>query len=446
MHTSDEQGRERAADEVDTTCPLPHSAQTRNVLLYGINKGLVYFAAPVLYVGSLQAALLNALGHKDFVANLPVSVYLVLTPVAVLIAWLYPRVRHLRPVLAVMYAAVALTGVLVAGVLLADWRVLVMPSVLLHAAVLSVTLNVIAAFEWEVLGRGVAERRRGEAFALAFGFGPILAMVGSSVAQLVLSGRLWKWEIVPLGYPWNYATLFGATAPLMAISAVLALRFELPGETIAVRREPFVRGVLGGFVEFLSFRLMAIAVVAYILIYSGQSVITSVTLFTEEATGRTASSLVGYQQLLRFGGKVLAGLLLAQLLIRTHPKGGLLTTGLLCLAGPLWALCVPGMGFMVSFAILGAGELMGVYFPNYILSLSRPEHMRRNMIYCALITLPVGFAPMLYGAISDMSSLRVSFVASALISLSAIGIAALLLPRFPRPQGSAARNAHDESD
>jgi hypothetical protein len=414
-------------------CSLPRSMQTRNVVIYGINKALVYFGAPVLYVGLAQAALLNRLDYDKVNANLPASVFLWLTPLAVPAAWLFPRVAQLRPVLFVNYCLMAVSGLFVAAVLLMDWRAAVMPAVLLHAGVLSAALNTIEAFQWEVLGLGVVEKRRGEAFAIAFGLGPVMAMLGSLAAQFILSGEVLGFRAAMPRYPVSFAILFGATAPLMAAAACLSLLFQLPADSVERHREPFVRGMLGGFRDFLSDRLMVYCVVAYILIYSGLMVMPSITLYTAQATGHTAESLVGYQQALRFGGKALAGFLLAQLLIRTSPRGGMLGTAVLCLLGPLWALFVPGIAFMGAFAILGAGELMGVYFPNYILSLSRPDRMRRNMAYCALITMPVGNAPLMYGAISEARSLQTAFWTAALISLSSIVICLVFLPRQPRP-------------
>jgi len=416
------------------SCSLPRSLQTRNVIIYGVNKALVYFGAPVLYVGLAQAALLNRLDYDKVDSNLPASVFLWLTPLAVPVAWLFPRVAQLRSVLFFNYCLIAVTGLFVAAVLLMDWRAAAMPAVLLHAGVLSAALNIIEAFQWEVLGLGVMEKRRGEAFAIAFGLGPIMAMFGSLAAQFILSGEVLGFKADMPEYPVSFAILFGATAPLMAVAACLSLRFQLPAAAVERHREPFISGVLGGFRDFLGDRLMVFCVVAYILIYSGLMVMPSITLYTTEATGHTAESLVGYQQALRFGGKALAGFLLAQLLIRTSPRGGMLGTAVLCLLGPLWALFVPGMAFMGAFAILGAGELMGVYFPNYILSLSRPDRMRRNMAYCALITMPVGNAPLLYGAISEARSLHAAFWTAALISLSSIVICLLFLPRQPRPQ------------
>ena len=94
----------------------------------------------------------------------------------------------------------------------------------------------------------------------------------------------------------------------------------------------------------------------------------------------------------RFGFKIVAGFALGWLLIRTSPRALLLVTAGLTLTSVAWAMWVPGRPYLLSFGILGAGELFGVYYPNYILGCSPREQMRRNMAFTSLITMPVGFA------------------------------------------------------
>src|SRR4051812_34466705 len=55
-------GIDPAASDHPGDCPLSAREQTRNLVLYGINVTLVYLAAPVVYVGLMQAALLEKLG------------------------------------------------------------------------------------------------------------------------------------------------------------------------------------------------------------------------------------------------------------------------------------------------------------------------------------------------------------------------------------------------
>ena len=125
------------------------------------------------------------------VANLPIALYAWMTPVPILVAWYFCSSRVLKPVLTATYLIIAATGGVVAALLLLEapaWAVL--SGVVLHAAVMGCGLGVVTPFEWEVLGKGVAESRRGAALALAFGVGPLWAFLSSLGSQLVLDGRV----------------------------------------------------------------------------------------------------------------------------------------------------------------------------------------------------------------------------------------------------------------
>jgi len=90
---------------------------------------------------------------------------------------------------------------------------------------------------------------------------------------------------------------------------------------------------------------------------------------------------------------------------------------------------------------MGAGELFGVYYPNYILGCSPKAKMRRNMAFASLVTMPVGFAPILFGFISDTLGsqdkkfgFQASFVAAMILLVAAIVLVLLTLPARPRPR------------
>jgi MFS family permease len=312
----------------------------------------------------------------------------------------------------------------------------VIPAVLLHAAVAGGALGVAAVFQWEVIGRGVSESRRGQAFALAFGAGPVLAVLGSLGQQLVLDGHIGPLAIPPLGYPWNFATLFGVSVPLMLLAGFLAGRFIVPQPALEVTRQPFLTGVLGGFGEFLGHRLILITSLAYIAVYSGLLVQPNLTLFTREAIGEAAEEYAGYQNALWFGFKFVAGLALGWLLTRTNPRAGLLATAALALLGVAWPLLPLGKGFLLAFGFLGAAELMGLYYPNYLLCCSPKAKIRRNMAFASLVTMPASLAPLLFGVISDRFGLRPSFVAAAVVVIVALLLVLFLLPARPRPRES----------
>jgi hypothetical protein len=434
-------------------CTLTDQQQLRNVVLYSINWCLIYLASPVVYVGLVHAALSKQLGANDTISNLPAGVYLWTSPLPVLVVWFFPQVRLIRRLIFAGYLTIALMGWVVAAVLmlppdLVDPAIIVIPALIAHAAVLGCANGVMATCQWEVLGRGVSEARRGLALALAFGVGPMLAVVASVGSQLLLAGKMelpgFRLAVPRLESPQNFVILFASSVPIMGLAACLSLFYVVPTPTVEVSRQPFLEGVFGGFGEFLSYRLILIAAIAYILVYSGHMVMPNINLYTEEVVGETPADLAGTQLTLRFGFKVVAGFLLGWLLIRTHPKASLLVTASLTLAGVVWALFAPGMWFLLSFGILGAGELFGVYYPNYILSCSNKSRMRRNMAFTSLITMPVGFASILFGGISDtvgeFSTKKFGFQMSFLASIAMLVITLVLvqigLPARPRPQQS----------
>jgi hypothetical protein len=404
-------------------CPLSTREQTRNLVLYGINVSLVYLAAPILYVGSNQAALFERLGQSTMVCNLPASLYFWMTPIPIIIAWYFCAVRLLRPVLIATYLATALMGAVVVAALLQPAQELVVWAVLLHSAVLGCALGTVATYQWELLARGVSESRRGLALGLAFGVGPVVAFFAFLATQPVLTR---------IGYPWNWAILFAVTVPAMALAALLSSKFIVPHPKQEVARRPFVAGVFGGLGEFLSKRLILIASMALVLAYAGYNILSNLTLFTRQALGEPAENYAGYQGALRFGFKAVGGLLLGWLLTRSNPKAGLIVTGTFCLASVLWVCSVSGTWFLVAFGLMGIGELLGVYYPNYIMCCSKPGQVRRNMAFVAMLSMPAGFTGLLYGALGDTLGLETSFATAIVLLCAALLLVMIGLPARPQ--------------
>jgi MFS family permease len=459
-------------------CPLNAREQTRNLVIFGVNQGLIYLAAPVLYIGITQGALLKRLNASNTISNLPSTVYFWATPLPIVVAWYFCSFRVLKPVLVTTYLLVAAAGAFVVVTLLLPtpewvydlpvdvnqwlptefafpphWVIL---AIFLHAALLGCALGVVAAYQWEVLGKGVTEKRRGQALALAFGVGPILAFLSSLVSQLVLAGKIdlpimrfplkfsMRTIAIPeIEYPWNFAFLFGGTIPIMGLAAFLSTKFIVPRPSFDVKRPPFIEGVFGGFGDFFSYRLILLAGVATILVSSGYNALTNMSLFTTEAIGEQAEKYAGYQNALRFGCKAAAGLVLGWLLTKTNAKVGMLVTGAFCLASVVWVLTVPGIWFLLCFGLMGVGELFGVYYPNYILCCSAKAQMRRNMAFFSMLYMPSSFAPLLFGLIADkvgaasgnmLFGFQMSFLTAVAFLVAALLLVLIALPSQPRPR------------
>ncbi|MFV2066190.1 MAG: hypothetical protein ACC645_04365 [Pirellulales bacterium] len=422
---------------------LEDRLQRRNIVLYVIKWCLVYFSAPVLYVGFIQASLCKRLGASDFVANLPSAAYLLLAAFPIIMAWAVPQVRHLKRVMTI---GIALTGVMGGITAIVLWlpapNWLRIGVVIAHAAIVACSWGTAWVFEWEFLGRGISESRRGLLFASTYSIGPLFAVVGSLGAQLIINNEVFGWTQYfwrEIPYPINYTVLYGATLPLMLLAALLVSFFSVPLPAVEVKRKPFLSGVLGGLGRFISYRLMFTACVAYLLIYSATTIQNNMVLYTREAVGLPEDTFVGYQLALRFGCKIFAGLMLGWILKRANPRMNLFVTALFIIASIVWILAVEplfggGLLFLVAFGLSGAGELMGCYYPYYVLCLSPKSQMRRNMAFVMLLSAPVGFAPALFGFISDTWSLTASFWTSLAIAAGAFVLVGCVLPDRPRPR------------
>lgn len=481
------------------TCPLPDSAQRRNMFLFAACTSTQYLAAPVLYVGITQASLCDRLGASVSTSNLPGTLFFAMTAVPALIAWASPQVAVLRRNLSLCYGASALMLAAISLVLaFSASNDLKIAMVVLQGAVTGAVMPAAIALLWEAVGRGVSESRRGIAMSMGFGFGPVMAVLGSFVQTALLGGDLFGLKFTGIEYPMNFVILFGAGVPIMLLAAIMGQFLVIPPVETEHQRAPAssVLGLLLGlplmfvsvallqvsqsesmgllkyvgvatgivtamcfiyhFREVLSQRVLLIATVVTILVYAGNVIPSNMNLYSREALGDLPEKFAGVQNMLRFSFKVVAGALLGWILTRTNPRACIVTTASIYLVGQIWAMLATGPWYLLAFGIHGAGELVGVYAPNYIVSASRRDELRRNTAFMTMLMVPAAPAGYLYGAIVDyvkatnetmfgMNSIafgfRLSFFVCALIILSGILLALIGLPRTPRPETQGERGA-----
>ena len=474
-------------------CPLSWPDQRRNLILFAACTGMQYLAAPVLYVGITQASLCNRLGADTRTANLPGTLYFAMTAMPALIAWLTPQVSALKRNLTICYGSTAIMLALTALALaLPVPNSIKLAMVILQGGVSGAVMPAAIAFLWEVIGRGSAESRRGLALSLAFGVGPMLAVLGSFAQSALLGGTFFDWEFGGVEYPASFIILFGVGAPVIALAAGFSQFFIVPPVEREPEREPVaaVVGVLFGlplmfaavalmhiaggtgqdsyryfgylaaagatvgfvyhFRSILKQRVLLLATVVTILVYAGNMIPSNMNLYSPEVLGDLPEKFAGLQNTLRFSFKVVAGLFLGWLLTRTNPRAGILATSSIFLAAQMWAMLVTGKWYLVAFGIYGAGELVGVYAPNYIVSASRRDDLRRNLAFMTMLMAPAAPAGYLYGAVVDLVKsrgwtafglssaalgFRLSFLVCALFIASGIAVACLWLPKRPRPEG-----------
>ena len=424
------------------TFPVSERDQLRNVVLFGINTALYFLASPVLNVGRLQAAICKSMGASDTVSNLPGSAYLVMAASPVFVACVFPQVSLLKRLLVVCYSALALTGALVVVVLcLPVPNFVKIFTVILQGGLTGAALVTATTFMFEVLGHGTEESKRGRALSLGYGRGPVLGLLAALCLQLLLEGKLFGLTVTPIPAPWNFAIPFAASVPIMGLAAWLSTQFVIAPVAVEQTRQPLITSVFTGLVDFLSDRVMLVVTIIGVLSHSGITIGNNMTLYTKEVLGVAPETLVGYQLALRFGFKIASGLFLGWLLARTSQRATMFASGMFGLCGVVWAMAAAGNWFLLSFGLLGAGELFGVYQTNYILSRSSPTNTRRNMVFASLMMCGAAPAGALFGSISDhfgrvyshAFGFRVSFAVAAAV-LGLVILFTFLIPAKPKPQ------------
>lgn len=431
---------EQRAETVDPDddCALPPAVQLRNIACIAGYWSLFYLAAPVTYVGTAHANLLKDLGNTQTINNLPSAVYMWFTVVPVILAWIFPQTRLLKPLALV---SVAVMAAATAGVALTLWwgfspRV-VTGIVIAHGAAFGGANGVVLTTLWDFLRRSVSTSRRGRALGLTFGIGPLLACVGALLQDAMFKGELLNHWTFGLSFPNNYAVLFGVVAPLLCVSAFFVMGVTLPASAVAATEDesPW-RQFVHGLNQFRANRVIVAAIVIYVIVYSGgNAIITNMSLYAKDMLSAQTET-VGAQNFLRFGCKAMAGALLGWLLARTNPRATLLATTLTLLAGMGWALASSGWWFLATFGIMGAGELFGAHFPNYVATASSKAFVRVNMAYLSVLSSLVGFSSLAFGRIADRYGLKASFFSAAGLLLAAVVLICLLLPANPTPRES----------
>jgi MFS family permease len=426
-------------------CPLPVERQNRNIALYALYWGIAYLSAPVSYIGLTHANLLKELGNTDTVCNRPSSAYLWMSVVPVVMAWLLPEPRHIKPLALSAIGAMAAATVGVAVTLASDASATVTTwLVIAHGAVYGGANGIILTSLWDMLRRGVSTSRRGRALGAAFGIGPLFACVGALLQDALFQGQLLGGWSFGLNFPFNYLAMFAAVAPLLLVKGAVIALFTLPDaagsqpSTTSTSPPDALQEIKSGLRQFVGNRAVLYAVLIYVIVYSGgNAIFANVSLHAKDVLGRETDTL-GVQSFLRFGFKAVAGAGLGWLLATASPRATLVTTTSILLIGMGWALGSSGQWFLLTIGVMGAGELFGAYFPNYVTTASEKSFVRLNMAYLSLLSVLIGFSPVAFGKISDLYGRKASFGVAAGMLVIALVLIGLLLPADPTPHEHSA--------
>jgi MFS family permease len=433
----DSQTETAAAESAEDDCPLAPRDQSRNVLCFAGFWCIYYLAAPVSYVGINHANLLKDLGNSDTVANLPHAVYQWLTAFPILVAWFLPQPKLVKPLLVIPLVGMAIASAAVSAAL---WLELpsttVSVAVIAHGAVLGACNGVLVTTLWEALRRGVSTARRGQALGVTFGVGPLLACVGSLAQQALFAKEPVGGIELGIEFPQNYLALFAASVPLLLLAIVASASFVVPLPPEEPPSESRFAEIVGGLRHFFTYRPIVFGAVAYLLVYSGgNAILDNVSMHAKDVLGEDSARTMGTQNFLRFAFKAVTGGLLGWLLAKTNPKATLLTTTAILLFGMAWALNASGRWYLISAGLLGAGELFGAYFPNYVATASAKSQVRANIAYLNLLGSLVGFASVIFGQISDRFGRIASFHTASGVLVVAMILIIVALPARPAPRG-----------
>jgi len=405
--------------------PITPQMDRRNGLAFSFSYLLIFFAAPVIYVRIDQAALCDKLGASATVSNLPASAYLLGGIAPVFLTWLVPA-RFDREMVIFANVITAVVLALVVSTLLFPFGNTVRIAALVGQGLFQgVSSSVSLVYQFQCLGRGTTLEGRARALKIAYGLGPATAVLGSLGAQFVLGHG-----IPALKYPFDFAFLYLVAIPCMLGVAWVSTRYQLPPVEPSTASGSFPGQMLQGIRSYLQNKPLVRLWLAYFFWYCTLNLITNLSLYAKEAIGRDPKELSGVMMALRFGFKAAAGFVLPSLALRSGVRAPLTATVLLLLAATVWGWFVPGYYFLIAFGLMGAGELGGGYFPNYVVAISPGLSGSRNLALLNLATPAGSLAPALYGRITDVYGFSASFVLGIVVALLSL-ILVLTLPAGP---------------
>jgi MFS family permease len=416
-HGSTESGQEhdRILSEVSS------SMDRRNGAIFLICWVLIFLSAPVMYVDIVQAALCHKLGAGPAVSNLPASAYLLGSFAPFLFSWLVPP-HAVRMVVVCGYAATASLLFAVCGVLvLSSSATLQLAVVITQGFAVGLTASISFVYMWQCLKRGTTIGGRARALKFTYTVGPLAAVAGSLLAQFVLNHGMRV-----LSFPYDFAALYFVGAVCITGVATAASQYRLIAVD-AEDRAPFLRYIREGIRQFLTVRTLGFLWLAYMLWYISLSGITNLSLHAT-SLGRDPKELSGLSLALRFGFKAMGGFGLGAIAARLGMRAPIIITVCLLGAAPVWAALAPGYSYLLAFGLMGAGELGGVYFPNYVVSFSSEADAARNLSILQLVTVATSIGPVLYGSITQ----ALGFPSSLAFGVLVASLSLVLVTRLPQ--------------
>jgi len=402
--------------------PIPtRRMERRNGLIFSGATLLIFLAAPIIYVGIVQAALCQHLGASTQIANLPAATYLFGNLAPFILSAIVPH-RHERLTVVLANSLTSLSCLAIAVCLTLPVATSVrIGAIIGQGFVQGFGISTSLVFMYQCLGRGTGQEARAKTLKRTFSAAPIAAVAGSLGTQAVLNHGI-PW----LTYPHDFAFIFFYGAICMASVAALVSRYDLP-PIPDEPRQPLFAYFQNSVLECVRSRNFVLLWTAYALWFSTLSVITNFGLSAREVLGRDPQELAGISMALRFGGKALIGYALGVLAVRRGIRAPVTATVALVTVATIWGWFVPGYAYLLAFALMGGGELGGAYFPNYIISLSGPAVGVRNLSLLTVATPAASLGAVLHGTLASHFGFPASYLFGAVTGVLAL----LLVIRLP---------------
>ena len=182
--------------------------ERRNGVLFFCSYVLIYLAAPVTYIGIVQAALCDKLGASYTVASLPASFHLLGGLGPLICSWLIPYRRERATVVWSYGVSTAVLAAVGTTLLLPFSNAVRIAALLAQGLIQGISNSVAHAFGFQCLRRGTTTPGRARIFGIAFGFTPLAAVAGSLSAQFVLNQ-----DSPSCPFPWTLPSSTASACP-----------------------------------------------------------------------------------------------------------------------------------------------------------------------------------------------------------------------------------------
>lgn len=384
---------------------------------------LIYFAAPAVYIGIVQAALIDQLEASATLANLPLAVYKFGSFAPLIVSWLAPhRLEKQVVVWANVMTTIVLTLVFLTLVLPVSTSVRI-SALILQGLFQGLSGSTSMIFQLQCLTRGTTSEGRIRVLKRTFTLTPLAAVVGSLFAQWML-GPQFTW----LAFPYDFAMVYFTAIPCIAGVAFISTRYDL-APLADEPRKPFFGHLVLAVKEFAASPSLRLAWLGYWLWYLTLAIIPNLSLYSKEAIGVDPQDYSGLMMALRFGCKAMGGYLLGWIALRYGLRASAFTSVALLAVGILWGWGIPGFAYLLAFGFIGAGELGGTYFPNFVAVLSSPEAGTRNLALVQLAPPVSSFAPAVHGGLADIWGFPASFIFGLVAAVFSMGLVSRIRER-----------------